>query len=137
MNVYVPELMLSTVAGAHVPVIPLVEVPGNVGAVDPAQNGATCVNAGATGWFTVMFIVVVVAQNPAFGVNVYVPELMLSTVAGDHVPVMLLFEVAGSVGAAEPAQKEVICVNVGVAGGPTVTVIVAVVAHSPAFGVNV
>ena len=63
-------MVLLTAAGDHVPVIPLLEVPGNVGAVVPAQNAAICVKVGVTGWFTVMLIVVVVAQNPAFGVNV-------------------------------------------------------------------
>ena len=62
--------MLSTVAGDHVPMIPLLDVPGNVGAVVPAQNAGICVNAGVTGWFTVIDIVVVVAHCPAFGVKV-------------------------------------------------------------------
>ena len=38
-----------TVVGDHVPGMPLVEVPGNIGAVVPAQNGGICVNAGVTG----------------------------------------------------------------------------------------
>ena len=62
---------------------------------------------------------------------------MLSTVAGDHVPVIPSLEVEGSVGAGEPAQNAGIWVKVGVAGGPTVTVMVAVVAQTPVFGVNV
>ena len=56
--------------------------------------------------------------------------------AGDHVPVMLLFDVVGSVNV-PPLQIAATCVNVGVVGWFTVTVIVAVVAHCPAVGVNV
>jgi len=37
VNVYVPEFWLSTTAGFHVPLIPFVDVPGNVGTVPPAQ----------------------------------------------------------------------------------------------------
>ena len=120
VNVYVPEAVLLTVAGDHVPVIPLVDVPGNVGAVVPAQNGGICVNVGVTGWFTVMLIVVVVAHCPAFGVKVYVPEAVLLIVAGDHVPVIPLVEVPGNAGAVVPAQKAGICVKTGVLPGVTV-----------------
>ena len=37
VNVYVPEFWLSTTAGFHVPVIPFVDVVGNVGTDPPAQ----------------------------------------------------------------------------------------------------
>jgi hypothetical protein len=37
VKVYTPEFMLSTADGLHVPVIPLVDVPGNVGTAEPAQ----------------------------------------------------------------------------------------------------
>ncbi len=58
---------------------------------------------------------------------------------GLQVPVMLFVDVAGSVGTVAPAQmdKDVPKLNVGVMFGFTVTVNVAVVAHSPAVGVNV
>ena len=46
MNVYVPEFWLSTTEGLHVPVIPLILVSGNTGAVVPAQKGGTGVNVG-------------------------------------------------------------------------------------------
>ena len=42
-------------------------------------------------------------------------------VAGLHVPVIPLLEVAGSVGATDPAQKAGIAVKVGVTVGVTVT----------------
>jgi hypothetical protein len=48
--------------------------------------------------------------------------------AGDHVPVILLFEVVGSV-IVPPEQIGAIAVNVGTVGEFTVTVIVAVEAH--------
>ena len=48
--------------------------------------------------------------------------------AGDHVPVKALVEDVGSVNV-PPEQIGAIVLNVGVAGGPTFTVKVAVVAH--------
>jgi hypothetical protein len=68
-------------------------------------------------------------------VKVYVVVVVLFT-AGDHVPLMLLLEVSGRVND-PPLQIGVTCVNVGVTGWLTVTLIVAVVAHCPAVGVNV
>lgn len=102
---YVPVAVLLTVAGDHVPGMPFVDVAGSVGAVVPEQNAGICVNAGVTTGFTVMLIVVDVAQKLPFGVNVYVPEAVLLTVAGDHVPVIPLVDVAGNTGAVEPAQN--------------------------------
>ena len=58
------------------------------------------------------------------------------SIAGDQVPVMLLFDVVGKVND-PPLQIAATCVNVGVVGWFTVTVIVAVVAHRPAVGVKV
>ena len=37
---------MSTVDGFHVPVIPLLDVVGNIGAVVPAQNGGMALNVG-------------------------------------------------------------------------------------------
>ena len=64
------EVVLLTVAGFHVPLIPLLDVVGNSGAVAPAHIGATASNDGVTVGFTVIVIVVVVAHCPALGVNV-------------------------------------------------------------------
>ena len=69
--------------------------------------------------------------------NVYVPLAVLLTVAGDQVPVMPLVDVNGSTGAMAPEQIGATAVNVGVTFGLTVMVMVAVVAHCPASGVNV
>jgi hypothetical protein len=57
-------------AGAHVPVIPLLEVVGSGDKVAPLQIGATALNVGVTFGLTVMVKVVVVAHWPAVGVNV-------------------------------------------------------------------
>ena len=51
-----------TVAGDHVPVIPLVEVPGNTGAVAPEHIAATGLKVGTTLGLTVIVKVVVVAH---------------------------------------------------------------------------
>jgi len=50
---------------------------------------------------------------------------------------MLFVEVVGSDAGVAPTQYGPSCVNVGVAFALTTTVIVAVVAHCPAVGVNV
>jgi hypothetical protein len=88
---------------------------------------------------TVTVNVVVVAHNPAVGVNVYVPLAVLLTVDGLHVPVIPLSDVVGKVGTVPPLQivNEVPKLNVGVILGLTVTLNVVVVAHCPAVGVKV
>jgi hypothetical protein len=58
---------------------------------------------------------------------VYVVVAVL-LIAGDHVPVILLFDVVGNVNV-PPEHIAATCVNVGVTGWFTVTDIVAVVAH--------
>jgi hypothetical protein len=57
-------------------------------------------------------------------------------IAGDHDPVNPFVAVVGSMNV-PPLQIGDTCVNVGVVGELTVTVIVAVAAHCPAVGVNV
>ena len=59
------------------------------------------------------------------------------SIAGDHVPVIPLFEVVGKAESVAPEQIELTCVNVGVGFGVTEIVIFAIVAHSPAVGVKV
>ena len=72
VNVYVPLVVLLTVDGLHVPVIPLVDVEGNVGAVAPEQilTVVPNANAGVRIGLTVTVNVCVVAHTPAVGVNV-------------------------------------------------------------------
>jgi hypothetical protein len=66
-------------------------------------------------------------------VYVVVDELLI---AGDHVPDIPSFERSGSVNNV-PAQTGETCAKVGVVGRPTITVIVAVVAHCPRVGIKV
>ena len=134
VNTYVVVAVLS-IAGDHVPVIPLFDVVGNADKVTPEQIAATCVKVGVTFGYTVIVIVAVVAHNPPVGVNVYVVVTVLSK-AGDHVPVIPLLEVVGNAAKVVPEQIEFTCVNVGVTFGLTVTVIVDCVAHTPVVGVN-
>jgi hypothetical protein len=66
----VPDVVLLTVAGLHIPVIPFVDVVGSTGAVAPIQIGLTAVNVGVMLELTVTSNVVVVAHCPAAGVKV-------------------------------------------------------------------
>ena len=65
-----PDVVLLTNAGLQVPVIPLVEVIGNVGAVEPEQKAGIALNVGVTFGVTVTSRVIVVAHCPAPGVKV-------------------------------------------------------------------
>ena len=132
-----PVVVLSTVAGFQVPVIPFEEVAGNTGATEPGHIAGIEANVGVICGLTVTVNVVVVAHRPAVGVNVYVPVFVLSTVEGVQVPVTPLLDVVGSEGAADPLHIAGTAVNVGVTKGLTVTTTVAGVAQSPAVGVNV
>ena len=59
------------------------------------------------------------------------------TVAGDHVPLIPLVEVAGKIGTVPPLQIAASAGKLGVILGLTVCVSIAVVAHCPASGVKV
>ena len=132
---------MSIVDGLHVPVIALSEVVANVGTVPPAHivKEVPNANVGVMFGFTVTVNVVGITHPPDVGVNVYVPEFWLSTIAGLHVPVIALSDVVGKTGTVAPAHivSAVPNANVGVMLGVTVTVNVDVVAHNPAVGVNV
>ena len=123
------------------PVIPLSDAVGNAGTVPPAQivSAVPKLNVGVIFGSTVTVNVVVVAHNPAVGVNVYVAEFWLLTDKGLHVPVIPFADVVGNIGTAPLSQivKEVPKLNVGVILGFTVTVNVVVFAHNPEVGVNV
>ena len=109
VKVYVPETVLLTVAGDQVPVMPFTEVAGSVGTPPPEQmdNVVPNVNVGVTFGFTVTLKVALSAHCPASGVNVYVPDAVLLTAAGDHVPVMPLVDVAGKAGTVPPSQTDI------------------------------
>ena len=117
-----------SIAGNHVPVIPFVEEDGKVN-VPPKQMGAIGLNVGVVDGFTVTLSVVFVAHCPAAGVNVYVVVVVLF-IAGDHVPLIPLMELVGSV-IAPPEQIAAIGLNVGVVDGFTTTVVVEVAVHAP------
>ena len=72
VNVYTPLAVLLTTDGLHVPVIPLLDEVGNVGTVPPEQivNVVPKLKVGVIFGLTVTVTVVVVAHNPAVGVNV-------------------------------------------------------------------
>jgi hypothetical protein len=127
---------LLTTAGAQVPVIPFVDVNGSTGATAPEQIGATAAKIGVMFGLTVMVMVAVVAHCPASGVNVYVVVAVLFN-TGAQVPVMPFVDVNGSTGATAPEQIGATAAKIGVMFGLTVMVMVAVVAHCPASGVNV
>ena len=73
-------------------------------------------NVGVVCGVIVTVNVVVVAHCPESGVKVYVPLFALSTIAGDHEPVMELLEEFGNEGTMPPEQmlKVVPKENVGV-----------------------
>ena len=121
--------------------MPSVDVLGNVGIVPPEQivDDVQNANVGVTFGFTVTSNVTGNAHNPAVGVKVYVPDAVLLTEEGLHVPVIPLVDVMGNEGTVPLAHIVNVVPNVklGVTFGATVTLNVAVVAHNPAVGVNV
>ena len=127
VNVYVVVAVLLS-AGAHVPVMPSLEVSGNAASVAPEQIGATAVNVGRMFGLTVMVKVVVVAHCPPVGVNVYVVVAVLLS-AGDHVPVIPSLDVVGNAASVAPEQIGATAVNVGRMFGLTTIVSVVVIAH--------
>src|SRR4030095_5866057 len=125
--------------GLHVPVMPLVDVPGNAGAVLFWQSGPICAKAGVIWVAITTSMVVTVPHWPAAGAKVYVvvPNAAVLMVAGLHVPVMPLVDVPGNAGAVLFWQSGPTCVNAGVICVVITTSIVAVAAHWPAVGVKV
>jgi hypothetical protein len=114
----------------------LVEVVGKIGAVAPLHIGAIAANIGVNIGFTVTVKLAVLAQSPTVGVNVYVPLVVLLTVAGLQVPVIPLVDVVGKTGAVAPLQIAGMAANVGVTIGFTVTVKLAVLIHVPELAVK-
>ena len=109
------------IAGDHVPDIPLLLVVGKGGMLSPEQKGPTGLNVGVVSALTVIVIVVEIAHSPTLGLKIYVVVAIL-LIVGDHVPLNPSIEVVGSVSGL-PAQIGSIGLNVGVTGGPTLTVI--------------
>ena len=101
------------------PVMPLVEVDGSDGTLPPEQMVSAVPNAnmGVVLGVTVTFILADTPHWFGLGVNVYVPEFVLSITAGLQVPLIPLSDVGGSVGAVVPAQKLAILLNFGMMTG--------------------
>ena len=123
------------------PVIPLSDVPGNVGTADPAQivSEVPKLNEGVMFGLITTVKLVPFAHWPVGGVNVYVPEVVLLTIEGLQLPMIPLVDVEGRTGTLPPEQmvSEVPKANTGVAFGITITLIVAGIPHWFGFGVNV
>ena len=64
-----PFIVLLIAEGLHVPVIPLLDVVGNIGAVAPVHKVFEIENVGVIAFVTVTFKVKGVAHWPALGVN--------------------------------------------------------------------
>ena len=69
VKTYVPSVVLLIVAGIQVPLIPLSETAGSVGAIAPEQNVVAKLNIGVTFGVTVIGTLNGVAHCPAFGVK--------------------------------------------------------------------
>ena len=141
VKIYVPELLGSTVVGLQVPVTPFIEVVGNDGPGAPAHTEAVGVKVkvGLRVGVTATVNVVPVIQPVPLGVNIYVPELLGSTTAGDHVPEIPFKEVVGKTGTGPIAPQKFKLVpkaNVGTVLGITVTFTVTDNPQVPLAGVN-
>jgi hypothetical protein len=98
----------------------LLEVVGNAASGSPLQIGFTWVKVGVVLELTVIVMFAVFAHAPAVGVKVYTVVDVLF-IAGDHVPVTPLLDVVGKAAKGSPLHIGFTCVNVGLTGGPTVT----------------
>jgi hypothetical protein len=130
-------LVLSN-GGDQEPVIPLEEVVGKGAKKAPAQiGGIGGLNTAIVG-FTIIWTVFDKAHCPIFGVGVkvYVPEVVLSTVAGLQVPTIPLFEMLFKIGGVFPKQMDVGNVKIGVTLFTTKTVKSKELAHWSGSGVK-
>src|SRR5690606_26241481 len=101
----------------------------------PEQTGPGFENVGVTASSITTVIVVRLEERRVGGENVYVVVAVLST-AGDHVPLIPLFDVVGNVNEV-PEQTGTGFENVGVTASSITTVIVVELAHPPLSGVKV
>ncbi len=106
--------MLLTTDGTDVPVIELVEVVFNAGAVEPEQKGLITSKVVVTFGVTVTEAVVELAHEPASGVKVYDAEFKLSPPLADQVPAIEFVEVVANTGAVVPEQNAGTVAKVGV-----------------------
>ena len=131
-----PDVVLLTVEGDHVPVIPFVDVVANIGAVEFWQIGAIGAKVGRRFGLTVILTVVFVAHWPAACVKVYVPDVVLLTIEGDQFPVIPFVDVVGNIGEVPPWQIELGILKLGVITGLTVILTDFGIAHCPEVGIN-
>jgi hypothetical protein len=133
--------VLLTIAGLHVPVIPFDDVLGKVATPSPSQIVALApkVKVGVIFGLTVTVNVVPVTHPLEVAVNIYVPELLGSTTAGFHVPVIPLVDVVGNTGTVPLSQIESAVPNEKVATtfGITTTLTVTGIPQVPAAGVKI
>ena len=129
--VVVPNAVVLIVAGLQLPVIRLLEVVGNTGAVLLRHNGPIGSKLDTTELAMVMSTDTAEAHCPTVGVKVYVvvPNTVVLIFAGLQAPVMPLLDVFGSTGAALFRQSAPIVLKVGVTPGVTVISIVVAAAH--------
>ena len=133
MYVVTPTLLVLIVAGDHVPVIPSVDINGNVGGLLLRHNGPIGLKFGVRFGLTNISMVKIEAHSEISGVNVYivVPGVEVFMILGDQVPIMggELLELFGNVGGVIPWQRDDTGVKVGAISGVIVIDIVVVVAH--------
>jgi hypothetical protein len=99
VKVYVPEVVLLTVAGLNVPTIPLLEIFDKIGGVAPKQMDVGSVKTGVTLFTTKIVNDNEFAHCPASGVKRYVVVAVLLTMDGFQVPVIPLVDVVDKRGA--------------------------------------
>ena len=130
-----------TTAGFQVPETPSSEVCGSTGTLpfEHIVNEVPKSKVGVVLGVTVTVKLAGNAQMPEAGVNVYVPEIWLSTTAGFQVPGTPFVDVPGRTGAVALAHivVDVPKLNTGVTFGLTATEKVTGVAHNPVLGVKV
>jgi hypothetical protein len=132
---------LLTTAGVHAPVIPFDELAGKVTTGAPSQMVVFVPKgkAGVIFGFTVTVNVVPSTHPADVAVNIYVPDRVASTTAGDQVPVMPLADVLGNSGTAPFRQmvRDVPNGKLAVTFGITTVVSVTGIPQVPAAGVKV
>src|SRR5690606_24029167 len=109
----VAEARLLITAGDQVPLIPLSEIAGSRGAVEPKQSDKVFpkLNIGSSIGLTVTARVNLPmhCSGVASAVKIYTPDTSLSMMAGSQIPSIPLMEVVGNKGTSPPVHM----VNVG------------------------
>jgi hypothetical protein len=127
----VPTVSVLIVKGVHLPVIPLTDVEGRAGGIEPRHRGPIDSNTGVIEDETSIISLMVEAHCPSDGLNSYVvvPTDDVLMIAGIHVPMMPFVDVKGRSGGAEPWQSGPIGLKIGVNELVIVTLILVSIAH--------